>query len=605
MRRTILSCLFILSAAAAVFAEESHTLEKIVVTPSRLTTELGESSRSLTVLDEDAFETSVYKAIPDLIGEVGGIDIRRRGPNGVQADVNIRGTTFEQNIVLIDGVKVNDPQTGHFNMDLPLTLMDVDRIEILKGPASSLYGPNAFGGAINIITKKPDEKKVIVYGEGGSYDYFDGGVSISVPLGIAKNRFSFEQSRSTGYMPQTEFNILSLTNATLFETGIGVYNFLFGYLNKDFGADSFYLNLFSNEYERTDTRFFKLDGSSEVGNLTISPKLYLRRHADKFVLDQNMTGWQTNYHTTYDYGGEVNFAVESKFADISYGYALSADTIDSTNIQTHSRTNDGLYLEVLPHLADDLYLNIGVREDYFTDFGWQCSPSASARYKLYKGLSARGSIGRAYRVPTFTDLYYNGDGNLGNAGLRPESCWTYEAGLDYRAGAFSFSGTYFNRDTSDTIDWIRYSPAGRWQASNTGSSETNGVELYLDIMPAKFNKTIPVNKIFVSYTALDIYAKHDYFSKYALDYLKQELCGGAEVEISGFRNSWVLNYKKRIGDSGYVVVDTKLSKEIVRKRGVVFEAYIEISNLFDVSYSEQSNIPMPGRWIKSGARLEF
>jgi len=606
MRRIFVMALCILSAAACVVsADQSRTLEKIVITPSRLTTELGESSRSLTVLDDDAFEASVYKAIPDLIGEVGGIDIRRRGPNGVQADVNIRGTTFEQNTVLIDGVRVNDPQTGHFNMDLPLTLMDVDRIEILKGPASSLYGPNAFGGAINIITKKPEDKKVILYGEGGSCDYFDGGVSISVPLGMVKNRFSFEQSRSTGYMSQTDFNILSLTNSTLFETGIGVYNFLFGYLNKDFGADSFYSNLFSNEYERTDTRFFKLDGSSEIGNLKISPKLYLRRHADKFVLDQNRAGWQTNYHTTYDYGGEVNFNVENKFMDTSFGYELSADTIDSTNIQTHSRTKDGFYLEILPHLADDLYLNIGVREDYFTDFGWQCSPSVSASYKLYKGLTARGSIGRAYRVPTFTDLYYNDAANRGNSSLQPESSWTYEAGADYRLDALSFSATYFYRDTSDTIDWIRYSSVNPWRVANIGASQTNGVELYLDIMPVKINKNIPVNKIFASYTALDIYAKHDYFSKYALDYLKQELCGGAEVEVAGFKNSWILNYKKRIGDSGYVVADTKLSKEIVRKRGVVFEAYIEVSNLFDVAYSEQSNIPMPGRWIKSGARLEF
>jgi len=556
-------------------------------------------------LDDNSFETSVYKAIPDLIGEVGGVDIRRRGPEGVQADVSIRGTTFEQNTVLIDGIKVNDPQTGHFNMDLPLTLMDIDRIEVLKGPASSLYGPNAFGGAINIITKKPADQKVILYTEGGSYDYLDGGVSISTPLGIAKNRFSFEQSRSTGYMPQTEFNILSLTNNTLVETGIGVYNFLFGYLNKDFGAASFYSNLFPNEYERTDTRFFKIEGSSEFGSLKIEPKLFLRRHADKFVLDQNRTGWQTNYHTTYNYGGEINFALENEFMDVAYGYELSRDTIDSTNLQTHSRTKDGFYIELSPHLAEGLYLNMGFREDYFGEFGWQASPSVSASYKALEFFTLRSAVGRSYRIPTFTDLYYNDAGNRGNASLMPESAWSYEAGADIRFKATSASATFFYRDSRDTIDWIRYSPAAVWQISNIGSARTNGLELSLAIMPQEISGSIPIKKIFVDHTMLDVYAKHDYFSKYALDYLKQQISGGIEYELFGFRNSWILNFKKRIGNSGYMITDTKLSKDIIRQDKLSFEVFFEISNLFGVDYSEQSNIPMPGRWVKSGGRVEF
>ncbi|MCM8791146.1 MAG: TonB-dependent receptor [Candidatus Omnitrophica bacterium] len=607
MRRITIS-LAIISAllAPGAFADSTRKLDKIVVTPSRVATELSETSRSLTILDNDAFRQAIYKTIPDLIGEVGGIDIRRRGPENVQADLIIRGTTFEQNTVLIDGINVNDPQTGHFNMDLPLTMMDVEAIEILKGPVSSLYGPNAFGGAVNMITKKPaDTFKAVLYAEGGSYDYVNGGVSITTPLGPVKNRFSFEQSRSTGYMSQTEFNILSLTENALIETGIGVYNFLFGYLNKDFGADSFYSNLFPNEYERTDTRFFRMEGVHEIGNLKIETKAYLRNHNDKFVLDQNRTGWQTNYHTTYTYGGEIDFTVENRFMDISYGYELSADTIDSTSMQTHSRTRDSLYLELLPHLAEGLYINTGARLDYFTEFGWQCSPSVSASYHLAKGLTARGLIGRAYRIPTFTDLYYNDASNRGNSGLVPESSWSYETGLDYREDTMTFSATVFRRDTYDTIDWIRYSSKARWQASNIGESEANGLEISFSLMPDKICNWLPVNKIFIEHTMMSIYNKHDYFSKYALDYLKQHLTGGLEWELSGFRNSWILNYKKRIGDSGYVVTDTKLSKDIVRKGNVTFEAFIEISNLFDVKYSEQSDIPMPGRWVKSGGRIEF
>ena len=603
----IIACILIIVSVSSVVAcaEETQKLDKIVVTPSRLTTTLSESSRSLKILDESDFETSAYKAIPDMIGQMSGVDIRRRGPESVQADINIRGTTFEQNTVLIDGVKVNDPQTGHFNMDLPLTMMDLDAIEVLKGPSSSLYGANAFGGAINLITKKPSGEKIVLYAEGGSYDYLDGGFSMSVPVGLSANRFSFEQSRSTGYMPQTEFNILSLTNSTMVETGIGIYNFLFGYQNKDFGAANFYSNLYPNEYERTDTRFFKIDGKTEVGNLRVEPKLSLRRHGDKFVLDQNRPGWQTNYSTTYSYGGELNFALENKFSDVSWGYELSRDTIDSTNLQTHSRTKDGLYMEISPHLAEDLNIDIGFREDYYGDFGWEASPSVSASYKTLKYFTLRGSIGRAYRIPTFTDLYYNDAANKGSSSLLSESSWSYEAGAEFNYEAFSAAAAYFHRDSYDTIDWIRYSSSNPWYASNIGTSNTNGLELSLAIAPEKICKGIPVKKLYVMNTILDVYAKHDYLSKYALDYLKEELCAGVDFEASGFKNSWILNYKKRIGDSGYIVADTKISKEIIRKGKVSFEAYIEITNIFDISYSEQSDIQMPGRWIKSGARMEF
>ena len=606
MRKVIVFTLLLSSITSAVFSEEPHKLGKIVVTPSRLSPDLTEVSRSVEVLDADALDYSTYSAIPDAIGNVSNIDIRRRGPSGVQADVSIRGTTFEQNTVLIDGVKVNDPQTGHFNMDLPITMADVDRVEILKGPASSLYGPNAFGGVINIITKKPDDRKVVLSSTGGSHDYFQGGISANYPLGeLIKNRFSFEESRSTGYMPETEFNIISLADYLSMVTGAGTYDFLFGYLKKDFGADSFYSNLFSNEDEHTDTRFFKISSALESGNLKIEPKLFLRRHKDKFALDRNRPGWQTNYHTTYNYGTEMNFSLENPFLDTAYGFEVSRDTIDSTSLQTHTRTKDGIYFELSPHMVDDLHVNIGMRADYFSGFGWENSPSINVSYPMPRGFVLRALVGRAYRIPTFTDLFYNDSGNIGNPNLRPESSWTYEAGMDYNKGPMSLAATFFHRDSYDTIDWTRLTAKEPWRASNIGSVSTNGFESSFQFFPKKIDRAFPIEKVFVSHTALDNYAKHDRLSKYALDYLKQHITGGIEYNIFGFNNAWVLNYKKRIGDSGFMVVDTKISKYIFQKDKVTLEAFFDISNLFDIAYSEQSDIPMPGRWVKAGVKFEF
>ena len=269
-------------------SEDSYKLGRIVVTPSRLASNRTEMSRSVVVLDTPALEYSNYNTIPDVLGNIGGIDMRRRGIEGVQADVSIRGTTFEQNMVMIDGVKIGDPQTGHYNMDIPITTLDVDRIEVLKGPASSLYGPNSFGGVINIITIKPKGLGAVIKAEGGSFDYFNGGLAISSPVteGI-NNRFCLERTSSSGYMSETEFDILSLSDSILLETPYGVCDFLFGYTKKDFGADSFYSNLYSNEEEHTDTRFFKLEGDISYGSLKVIPKLYLKRHWDKFALDIN------------------------------------------------------------------------------------------------------------------------------------------------------------------------------------------------------------------------------------------------------------------------------------------------------------------------------
>lgn len=606
MQRIFIFSIIVLTLFSAIASsEETRQLDKIVVTPSRIQFQ-SDTGRSVTELDSETIGMSGYEAIQDIIGNLGGIDIRRRGPEGVQSDVNIRGATFEQNTVLIDGIKINDPQTGHYTMDIPLTIFDTERVEILKGPASSLYGANSFGGVINIITKHPEDKKFIINAVGGQRDYFSGGASLSYPVGPIKNRFSMDWNRARPYIPNTEFNIINLSDSASIDTDLGVYDFLFGYALKDFGADSFYSNLYPREEESTDTRFFELGGKIERGNLSIEPKLFLRRHYDKFCLDKDRAGWQTNYHTNFTYGADLGFVVSNPFLDVAYGFELSEDDIYSTNLQKHHRGKTGLYAEILPHIYDKLYLNAGIRQDTFSDFGIEYSPSVNLRYALSEHLSARSSVGRSYRVPTFTDLYYMDAANIGNDNLKPENSWTYEAGLDYKSGLLNCSAGYFNRNSEDTIDWTRTSAANPWRAYNIGSVETNGAEASFEMMPQKIYKSFPARKIFVNYTALDLFNKHDYLSKYALDYLKEQISGGVEFSLFGITNSWVLNYKKRVGDtSSSVVVDTKIVKEIFRKKNMIFEAFLEITNLFDTDYSEQSGIPMPGRWLKSGGRIEF
>ncbi|MCX5667067.1 MAG: TonB-dependent receptor [Candidatus Omnitrophica bacterium] len=606
MRRIFLFTLLIAATFYnPAFSEESHQLEKIVVTPSRITSPFG-TGRSVTTLNAGNMQSSAYDALQDIIGNLGGLDIRRRSHEGVQSDINIRGTTFEQNTLLIDGISMNDPQTGHYTMDLPLTSFDKEKVEILKGPASSLYGANSFGGVINVITKKPEDKKLIVSAAGGQSDYFSGGISLSHPLSALKNRFSIEWNRAISYIPDSEFDIINLSESSALSTDYGDYDFFFGYSNKKYGANTFYSNLYPREEESTDTRFFKLAGKAVSGSLRFEPKIYLRRHYDKFSLDKNRPGWQTNYSTNYTYGAGLGFIMEDPFMDVAYGFELSEDRIFSTNMQKHDRGKTGLYAEIMPHIFDLLYINAGIRQDTFSDFETEYSPSVNAKYALFDFLSARASIGRSFRMPTFTDLYYRDAGNIGNENLSSESSWTYEAGLNYRSELVNCSVGYFRRNSRDTIDWTRMSASNPWRVSNIGTIDANGAEASIEITPRKIESSFPIDRFFLDYTAIDSYRKHDYLSKYALDYLKQQISAGIDYSLFGFKNSWVLNYKKRVGDTdSSVVVDTKLIKEIIKKENLAFEAFLEITNLFDEDYSEQSGIPMPGRWIKSGVRLEF
>lgn len=603
--RPVLSAFFLFAAAAAAYAGQAEDLGRIVVTPSRLVQSSWQGSRSVTALDGAALRSSGWDNIVDRMAGLGGVDVRRRGVDGVQADVNIRGATFDQNTILIDGIPLNDPQTGHFNMDLPLTSSDIEKVEIVKGPVSSLYGANSFGGAVNIMTRKAAGRGADVYAEGGSFDYARGGLSVSYPAGPVQNRFSYEQSRSSGYRPQTRFDVTALSDAASVSTFLGTYDILFGYQVKKFGAGTFYSNLFPNEAESTDTRFFRIGGEAEAGDLKIRPSLYLRRHKDKFELDINRPGWQTNYSTTYIYGGGVGAALQNGFLDAAYGFDVSRDTIDSTGMQTHARTENGVYIEVSPKLSDRLAVNAALRQDYFSDFGLEYSPSIGASYGLSETVTARAAAGRSFRIPTFTDLYYSDSANSGNPCLRPESSWTYEAGARYETAWAGCGAAYFYRQSFDTIDWIRYAGNGVWRASNTGASRANGAELDIDVFPSMFCRRIPVEKIFFSYTALDIYSKHDYISKYALDYLKQQMTAGAQIAAGPLRNYWTVCYKKRVGGGAYVVADTKITLELARGSRMSCEAFLEITNLFNTSYEEQSGVPMPGRWIRSGAKMGF
>ncbi len=580
-------------------------LPPILVTPSRLPED--RALRSVSYITSEEFDRIIGGSITDFADELPSLDVRKRGAFGVQTDLNIRGATFEQSTVLVNGVRMNDPQTAHHNMDMPFTAMDIERLELLRGGGSALYGPDAFGGVLNIITKRPGARKAHAEFAVGQNGYIQGGVSVTQPAGPFKNRISFERKESSGHREATDFEITTVSFDSLLEGEFGEVEIVGGHTFKDFGAATFYSSLYPNEGEYTDTRLGIVRAKLEKDAVTVEPKIYYRRHWDRFVLDRDRRFWQRNTHKTYTFGADVQATIDTGLGTVLFGTELSWDKIVSTNINKHKRHRQALFAGYNCELPFGLAVNAALRGDRFSDFGWEVSPSVSAGYDLNDRVRLRSSVNRSYRIPSFTDLYYVSPANIGNESLKPESARSYEVGLDYRDSFMKVYTTFFARHARDVIDWTRNSAAEAWRAGNRGKIDTIGLESLLELDPAAFLGESFIEKITAGYDLIDAEEKNGggALSKYAMDYLKYNF----HVKIDNalpfdVKNTLKFSYKERIGGQPYFLLDAGIYKR-AELAGFDAEFYIEGTNLLNTSYSEISGLPAPGIWITGGVKTEF
>ena len=603
------NCLF---AIEFLFAQEPLDLEKpelplppIIVTSLRLPE--GWALRSASYLTSDEFDETIDNSIPGLAAELPSLDVRERGVFGVQADINIRGATFEQSAVLVNGVRVNDPQTGHHNMDIPFTTMDVENLELLRGGASALYGPDAFGGALNIVIKKPDKRKVRAEFSVGQHDYTQEAVSISQPVGLLRNRISFEEKKSSGYRKATDFEITTFSFDSLLENEFGEIEVIGGWSYKDFGASTFYSTSYPNEGEYTDTKLGIVRAKFSKDMITVEPKIYYRRHWDRFILDRDRRFWCRNTHKSYVAGTDIRATVDTSFGVVLFGTELSWDKIVSTNINKHKRRRQGIFTGYSYKLPSGPGINANFRADHFSDFGWEISPSVSAGYELNDKIQLRSSINRFYSTPSFTDLYYVTPANIGNENLIPESAWSLEGSIDYKDSFLKISATAFNRWARNVIDWARNSTADPWRAENRGEISTFGIETLLETHPKEFLRDSFIDKISLWYDFINS-EKNDNgktLSKYAFNYLKHHFHAKAESSLPfDIKGTVEFSYKERVNAQPYFLLDFKIYKNI-EMAGFKNQFYIEGTNLLNTSYSEVGGVPMPGIWIIGGIKAQF
>jgi iron complex outermembrane receptor protein len=586
---------------------EPYALEKIVVRPQRLFSQPDSSpyNYSSETFTGDDIEGRHLSSLIDLLDFISGVDLRYRGISGIQGDLSIRGSTYEQVAVLIDGVRINDPQTGHHNLDIPLTAFDIEKVEVIKEGSSAFCGAGAFAASVNIITRKPVKKSLKLDTVFGEHALSGEGLSFSLPQKDFSSRFSLEHKKSSGARPNTDFEYETASCYLNKESDKASFDALFGYQKKDFGADSFYSNLFPAEEEHTQTLFIRTGLEVKLEPGIVENNLFFRRHRDKFILNRN-NPTAVNYHTTYVYGYNSNLRLPVKYGSLLLGIDAGADQIYSTNLGKHTRIREACSLGFLPELGERLSADFRVRVDHYQKWSSQESFNLGLGYLcLGDKVRIKGSLARAFRIPSFTELYYSDPANKGDAGLKVERADSVKLGLNFIEELMDLNLEGFYRKGRNLIDWTRTSSSDPWQATNLGRVDFRGIEFSSKFKP-KFNfKGFNLGEILFSYSYTEADKKAGgFFSKYALDILKHQFILDMDYTLLGLDFNWQLSYSQRYYGEIYFLGNIYLGKKIINKN-FTLEPFLKIDNFSDTEYSEVGGVLQPGRWVKGGLKVEW
>lgn len=578
-----------------------YLLDEAVVTASRTPVTFDQLNRSVEVITREDIANSPAGSVLELLQNAVSVDLQTRGASGIQADLNIRGTTFEQSLVMIDGIKISDPQTGHHTLNIPLTKDDVERIEILRGQGSGTFGQNAMGGVINIITRDAEALSVSLKTAGGDFGLFDGSASLSLPLANTFQRISLSHSQSSGYKADSDFNQwIGSYNLTL-PLGDEKLRLKASYQEKKFGASNFYAYSYPNEWEQTSATFFSAQTDLAIRKATLSPTLFWRKHTDRFLLNRDDLGSQ-NRHSTDNYGMELLLARDLKWGSGVIGGEVSQEKIHGNGLGDHSRDKVSVFAERFFKHENRFSVTIGGCGYKYGDLDWNFEPGVDLGVRVRPGLRFFANVGGAFRVPTFTELYTVSPANMGNPDLAPERAWTSELGSTVMSNAFHANISVFWRQGRDLIDWVKYDVADPWQAENITSLNTNGLELDIRYYPERHFAGLPVHLIQIGSTWLKSDAGSPaYQSKYALNHLNRQLLLTIEHGLPfGFHQTWNISNKDRMNGDEFTVLDSKISG-LIQTIGISFT----VTNIFDEEYYEIGSVEMPGRWFKMGLEYKF
>lgn len=582
--------------------EKEQQLDSVVITSTRIDLPFSKNSRTITVITKEAIKNSATTNVADLLQQVAGIDIRRRGTSGMQADLYIRGGGFDQTLLLIDGIKVDDAQTGHHTMNLALPIEVIERVEIIKGPAARIFGQNAFTGAVNIVTKKSTENLGSFGYQLGSYNQQNGTATLGKNFNNASVIAHASINSSDGYRYNTDYNNQNYFIKSAFNTSNTPIHLIASFQERKFGANGFYASpTATNQYEETQASLVGISSEITKNKLRLKPKLYWKRNQDLYVFNRRNPAVYRNLHQTNKIGFAIDAAYHSKIGETGFGVDLAKVYLSSNNLGSRNRFMSTLFLEHRFTLINDkLDITPGAAVNYFSDFKFHAFPGIDVGYKINDAFKIYGNIGYTYRIPTYTDLYYSDPTTLGNENLDPEEAIAEELGIKFKQGNFNLSFAAFNRDSKKLIDFVKENEADLWQATNIRDLNTKGIEInaFYQHKLGNYNQIIKTGYTFLED---DLKAVSSNFSRYSINSLKHHVTANLHTQfIKNLSQNIIYKYAQRTSGESYSVVDASINLNVNS-----FDISVIANNIFNTQYTETNLVPMPKGNILFGLKYHL
>jgi len=615
--RLILPLLFLVPICSAAQQIPVAAAPIAVPPPARVDVSIDVTTVEPMLFSEDLPDRSVvqldlrehpllFNSPVDYLRQDASLDLESRAGNGVQADLSIRGTTFEQTLVLVNGLRINDPETGHLNLDIPVPLEAIARIDVLHGSGSTVYGSDAIGGAVNLITRPPAVSSITTKAGFGNLGSEEQHLQADLHLDAIDGQLTGSRDTSNGFYSGGSDDRGYHSNALAAETWLhhsklGTTDILIAGSDRPYGANLFYGPYPS--WERTKGWFGSVQ--QQLGPKTALDFAYLK-HTDLFVLfdgqpsinpdcaavPQPTTCYENNHVATNWEGALRRTDDVGKGSIVSYGLEADADTIASTNLGHHGRNQGAGYANLSLHESKRLSLTFGAREEILSGGDNVFSPSFAGAFRLTGNLRLRGAAGHGFRLPTYVDLNYSDPTTIGNPKLKPETSWSYEGGLDWTAsGRFRFSATGFQLNQHNAIDYAKYSLADKWQAINVDHLNFTGAETSAHV------RLSGSQEIGLSYTAVRAASPPTgLISEYAYNYAAQRavFSWSGELLHQVIARTQVAAVQ-RTQHTAYPLWDLS----IARSQGRV-QPYLRLMNLSNTGYEEIPGVPLPGRTLMGG-----
>jgi iron complex outermembrane receptor protein len=618
-------------------SRDEKDLDPITVTASLTPLSASKTGRNILIIKGDLLQKLPVQSVDELIRYIPGVEVQSRGPMGAQSNITIRGGTFQQVLIILDGIRLNDPLTGHFNSYIPISPAEIERIEILKGASSAIYGTEAVGGVVHIITKtfavkkQKDGYKANAQFTAGEYGLFNiqagGGFhknKTTVAAGIITNNSNGQTLRGTkGY-----FNLTTVSASVKQVMGNNwSIAYRFGLDDRDFNAQNFYTSSLSDtakEIVKSKWHHFKTEYNYKKHSFSFD--LGFKSTKDEFQFNKNLSP-NINNSKMLQGLGIYNYSVTEQ-TKITFGTQFIQRSITSNDRGDHTVNNAGLFALMNTKFGQSFYFNPGLRAEWNERSGWQLLPQISANYRTEQFLF-RANIGRTARDADFTERFNNYQRNnvsagsrIGNPDLIAETSINYELGVDYFLSKnLKVSTTWFERFHEDLIDWVRtpYSSMPRKTnlipnafynlASNIAQVNTTGIEtdvqytymindnhslnggLGFIFMRSRSSDSLP--SLYVSNHAREFI---NFFTNYRYKFLGINMNG-----LFKSRNTSPAPVGLVPLSRSYFLMNARVDAAL--KNNITF--FVQVDNIFNKSYSDILGSVMPNRWLMGGIRINF